>query len=81
MVQPNQKQSAEIVPMVDGYRIDVVKVGNKDCLRIMVDISPEALERARPSKTGNTRLVASTRGFKGYGDVRVSMNVTTDPID
>ena len=51
--------------------------GNK--LVIEVDISPEAVASAPPSKTGKTRLVASTHGLRpvdGHAGLAVSLNVT-----
>src|ERR1035437_4835741 len=49
---------------------------NGDQLIITVDISKAALEAATASKSGKTRIVASTGGFTGEGPVKYSLNVT-----
>jgi len=46
-------------------------------LIITIDVSPEALKKAEPSKSGKTRVVASTHGFTNYGSVGLSLNCTT----
>ena len=48
-----------------------------DKLVITIDVSAKALEGAQPSKSGKTRLVASTNGFTNYGPVGLSLNCTT----
>ena len=48
-----------------------------DKLVITIDVSAKALAAALPSKSGKTRLVASTNGFTNYGDVGLSLNCTT----
>lgn len=53
-----------------------VKVENGK-LVITIDVSAEALKAAQPSKSGKTRLVASTNGFTNYGPVGLSLNCTT----
>jgi hypothetical protein len=52
-----------------------------DKLLIEVDCSPAALKSADSSKSGKTRIVATTSGFTGFatksgGQVRVGLNVT-----
>jgi len=49
-----------------------------DKLVIEVDVSPTALAKAEVSKSGKTRLVATTHGFAEYGSVKVSLNVITE---
>jgi hypothetical protein len=49
-----------------------------DKLLIEVDVSPAALAKAEVSKSGKTRLVATTHGFAEYGPVKVSLNVTCE---
>lgn len=47
-----------------------------DVLLITIDCSKEAREKAGPSKSGKTRLLAGTAGFVQFGDVKVSLNAT-----
>lgn len=50
-------------------------------LIITIDISPEACRKAPISKSGKSRLVASTGGFSkvpGRTDVSIGLNVTTN---
>lgn len=47
-----------------------------DKLVITIDVSKAALEKAQPSKSGKTRIVASTNGFTRVGDVSLSLNAT-----
>lgn len=47
-----------------------------DKLVLTIDISKAARDAAGPSKSGKTKLIASTAGFTGYGDVKVSLNAT-----
>lgn len=47
-----------------------------DQLILTIDISKASREAAGPSKSGKTKLIASTGGFTGYGDVKVSLNAT-----
>jgi hypothetical protein len=47
-----------------------------DKLIITIDISAKAKADAQPSKSGKTRLLASTNGFTNYGDVGLSLNAT-----
>lgn len=54
--------------------------GNKLC--IVIDVSPEALAKAEASKSGKTKIVASTHGFTSIGlpggkVLGLSMNCTT----
>lgn len=49
-----------------------------DQLVITVDVSDKALKAAPKSKSGKTRVVATTRGFSNYGKVAVGLNVTTE---
>jgi len=49
-----------------------------DKLIIEVDVSKEALEKASASKSGKTRVVDSTGGFKVVNDkIKVGVNVIT----
>lgn len=47
-----------------------------DTLVIEIDCSAEARARATDSKSGKTRILASTHGFSKVGDIGVSLNVT-----
>lgn len=47
-----------------------------DLLIITIDCSKEAREKAGPSKSGKTKILATTGGFTGFGDVKVSLNAT-----
>jgi len=46
-----------------------------DKLIITVDVSKAALAAAPMSKTGKSKLVATTGGFERVGPVKVSLNV------
>ena len=46
-----------------------------DKVVITVDISKAAIEAAQPSKSGKSKVVASTGGFQKAGPVKVSLNV------
>lgn len=50
--------------------------GNK--LVIVLDVSPEALKGSTPSKTGKSKVLATTHGFTSVstpaGQVRLSLN-------
>jgi hypothetical protein len=47
-----------------------------DVLVLYIDVSKEAREAAGPSKSGKTKILATTSGFTGFGDVKVSINAT-----
>ncbi len=47
-----------------------------DKLVLTIDISKAAKDAAQPSKSGKTKVLATTSGFTGYGDVKVSLNAT-----
>ena len=47
-----------------------------DTLVLTIDISKAAREAAKDSKTGKTKILATTSGFTGFGDVKVSLNAT-----
>lgn len=47
-----------------------------DKLILTVDISTVARQHAAPSKSGKTRILATTSGFTRFGDVGVSLNCT-----
>lgn len=53
-----------------------VKIENGKMV-ITIDVSAEAVKNAQPSKSGKTRIVASTNGFTNYGNVGLSLNCTT----
>jgi hypothetical protein len=44
-------------------------------LVIEIDVAPETLRTAPPSKSGKTRIVATTNGFAQCGPVAVGLNV------
>ena len=47
-----------------------------DVLTLTIDVSKAARDAAGDSKSGKTRILASTSGFTRFGDVSVSCNVT-----
>ena len=47
-----------------------------DLLILTIDVSAATLAKAAPSKSGKTKVVASTHGFTNIGSVGVSLNVT-----
>jgi len=47
-----------------------------DLLVLTIDISAAQREKAQPSKSGKTKILATTSGFTGFGDVKVSLNAT-----
>jgi hypothetical protein len=47
-----------------------------DTLVLTIDISKAAKDAAQPSKSGKTKVLATTSGFTGFGDVKVSLNAT-----
>lgn len=47
-----------------------------DKLILTIDVSKAAKDAAAPSKTGKTRILATTGGFTRFGDVSVSLNAT-----
>lgn len=47
-----------------------------DKLILTIDISAAKLAAAPASKSGKTKVVASTHGFTNIGNVGVSLNVT-----
>lgn len=49
-----------------------------DILTLVIDTSKAARDNAKESKSGKTKLLASTSGFTGFGDVKVSLNATID---
>ncbi len=49
-------------------------VGDK--LILEIDVSAIARQNAQPSKSGKTRIIATTNGFKRFGDVNVNLNAT-----
>lgn len=46
-------------------------------LVIICDVSEKTLAAATVSKSGKSKVVATSNGFAGYGKVRVSLNVIT----
>ena len=54
--------------------VDAKRNGNT--LVLTIDISAAALAAAEASKSGKTKLVATTGGFTGEGPVKYSLNVT-----
>lgn len=51
---------------------------NGDILTITIDCSQAARDAARDSKSGKSRVLATTSGFVGYGDVKVNLNATIE---
>lgn len=47
-----------------------------ETLVLTIDISKAAKDAAQPSKSGKTKVLATTSGFTGFGDVKVSLNAT-----
>jgi len=47
-----------------------------DLLTLVIDCSKAAREAAQPSKSGKTKILATTSGFTRFGDVAVSLNAT-----
>jgi hypothetical protein len=47
-----------------------------DILTLTIDVSKAARDAAQPSKSGKTKILATTGGFTGFGDVKVSLNAT-----
>jgi len=48
-----------------------------DILYLEIDVSKKAQEAAQPSKSGKTKVLASTGGFTSFGaGVKVSLNAT-----
>lgn len=47
-----------------------------DKLVITIDISAAAVAAAEPSKSGKSKVLATTAGFTGYGNVKLSLNAT-----
>lgn len=47
-----------------------------DKLILTIDISPATKAAAQPSKSGKSKILATTSGFTGFGDVKVSLNAT-----
>lgn len=52
-----------------------------DTLVIEIDVSAEARARAPTSKSGKTRLLASTNGFVKHGDISIGINVTIPKVE
>lgn len=49
-----------------------------DKLILTIDCSTTARQNAEASKSGKSRVLATTHGFTRYGDMAVSLNVTID---
>ena len=47
-----------------------------DTLVITIDTSKAARDKAQPSKSGKTKVLATTGGFTRIGDVSISLNAT-----
>lgn len=56
-----------------NYTAEITK-DNK--LVITIDVSQAAKDKAEPSKSGKSKVLASTRGFTRFGDVGLSLNAT-----
>jgi hypothetical protein len=48
---------------------------------VTIDMGRAAIQEAKPSSSGKTRLVASTNGFRRVGPVSISLNVTAPNSD
>ena len=55
-----------------------VKGSIKDgILTLVIDVSDKAKAAAQPSKSGKTKVLASTGGFTSFGEgVKISLNAT-----
>ena len=51
-----------------------------DLLILTIDVSKAARDAAQPSASGKTRILATTHGFTGFGDIKVSVNCTVPPV-
>lgn len=47
-----------------------------EVLHLVIDCSKAARDAAQPSKSGKTKILATTSGFTGFGDVQISLNAT-----
>lgn len=47
-----------------------------DILTLTIDVSKAARDAAKDSKSGKSKILATTSGFTGFGDVKVSLNAT-----
>ncbi len=47
-----------------------------DTLVLTIDISKAARDAAKDSKSGKSKILATTSGFTGFGDIKVSLNAT-----
>jgi hypothetical protein len=47
-----------------------------DKIVITIDVSEAAREKAELSRSGKSRLIASTHGFARYRDVAISLNAS-----
>lgn len=70
-----------VIPTVEPYNSEESDMNVKgeikgDLLILTIDVSSAAKAAAKPSQSGKTKLVATTSGFTGFGDVKVSVNVT-----
>lgn len=56
--------------------VTVTKSSDGNTLILSIDISKKARDAAEPSKSGKTKVLASTHGFANYEGVGVSLNAT-----
>ena len=49
-----------------------------EILTLVIDCSKVARDGAKESKSGKTKLLATTGGFTGFGDIKVSLNATVE---
>jgi hypothetical protein len=49
-----------------------------DVLHLTIDCSQAAKDKASESKSGKTRILATTSGFTNFNGVKVSLNATID---
>lgn len=47
-----------------------------DLLVLTIDVSKAARDAAKDSKSGKSKILATTSGFTGFGDIKVSLNAT-----
>jgi hypothetical protein len=63
--------------MASNVKGEVKKVGDRDILFLEIDVSDKAKAAAVDSKSGKTKVLASTGGFTSFGaGVKVSLNAT-----
>lgn len=59
-----------------AQNMSVTKSADGNSLIVTIDISKTAREKAQPSGSGKTLVVATSNGFAQYEGVNVSLNAT-----